>query len=165
MKTLFLGGIKSGKSVLAENYTLNIAEKKPYYLATTQFIDEEMKQKIQEHKHQRSDKFYTIEEPLQLTQTLTKLQGECVLVECLSMWLNNMLHHKKTHKQILQEVEDFCKLDLDMVFVLQDVSCSVVSEHKLVREYVNLSGIIAQKLAKSCNEVFQVTAGLQMRLK
>jgi len=165
MKTLFLGGIKSGKSILAENYTLDIAKKKPYYLATTEFIDEEMQEKIQEHKRQRSDRFHTIEEPLELMQTLTKLQGECVLVECLSMWLNNMLHHKKTHQQILQEIENVCALNLDMVFVLQDVSCSVVSEHKLVREYVNLSGIIAQKLAKSCDEVFQVTAGLQMRLK
>jgi adenosylcobinamide kinase/adenosylcobinamide-phosphate guanylyltransferase len=165
VKTLFLGGIKSGKSTLAEKYTLKLAQKKPYYLATTQFFDEEMKLKVEEHKRQRSDKFHTIEEPLELTKTLTKLQGECVLVECVSMWLNNMLHHKHTHKQILQEIDSLCALDVDMVFVLNDVSCSVVSEYKLVREFVNLSGIISQKLAKHCEEVYHVSAGIGVQIK
>ena len=165
MKTLFLGGIKSGKSKNAESYTLALSKKKPYYLATTEFFDEEMQEKVNLHKLQRKENFYTIEEALALTKTITQLNNEFVLVECISMWLNNMLYHKYTHQQILQEIDILCKLPNNLVFVLNDVSCSVVSDNSLVREFVNLSGIISQKLAKSCDEVYHVTAGISVKIK
>ena len=165
MKTLFLGGIKSGKSKNAEHYTLALSKKKPYYLATTEFFDEEMQEKIALHKLQREDNFFTIEESLELTNTITQLGDECVLVECISMWINNMLHHKKTKEDILKEVDALCRLNTDVVFVLNDVSCSVVSENALVREFVNLSGLISQKLAKHCDEVYQVSAGIRVQIK
>lgn len=60
MKTLFIGGVKSGKSRLAETYVLEQAKQKPYYLATTEFIDDEMRQRIVIHQQQRQDRFITI---------------------------------------------------------------------------------------------------------
>ena len=163
MKTLFLGGIKSGKSKNAESYTLALSKKKPYYLATTEFIDEEMQEKIQKHKLQRADKFVTTEEALYLSQAITN--KETVLIECVSMWLNNMLHHKFSQEQIIKEIETLCTLDANIVFVLNEVGSGVVSENKLVREFVNLSGVIGQILASHCDEVYHVHAGISVKIK
>lgn len=165
MQALFIGGIKSGKSKNAERYTLNLADEKPYYLATTEFIDEEMQQRIALHKQQRAEQFITLEEPLALAQTLQTLTGKTVLVECVSMWLNNMLHHKRSKEEILAEIEQICSLNLRAVFVLNDVGNTVVSTNKLVRDFVDLSGIISQKLSTACSEVYHVHAGISVRIK
>ena len=70
-KTLFIGGIKSGKSINAQEYILKNSTNKPLYLATTEFIDEEMKKRVDEHKINRSDKFETVEEPLELYKIIS----------------------------------------------------------------------------------------------
>ena len=165
MKTLFIGGIKSGKSRTAEAYTLNLADKKPYYLATTEFFDTEMQAKVAEHKKKRGDKFITLEEPLKLYEKLQHYKGETILVECVSMWINNMLYHKREEQEILLELEKLTTLPLNLIFVHNDVSCSVVSKNALVREFVDISGRASQLLASQCNEVYQVTAGLKVKLK
>jgi len=164
MLALFIGGIKSGKSKEAELYTIKHSKTKPIYLATTEFIDSEMAQKIKQHKLQREDNFITYEEPLHLAKILQDEKGT-ILIECVSMWLNNMLYHNYSQDEILKEIDELTKLDCNIVFVLNDVSCSVVSEHKLVREFVNLSGKISQLLASKCSEVFQVTAGISVKIK
>ena len=164
MKRLVLGGIKSGKSRFAEKLTLKSSTTKPYYLATTEFIDDEMAQKIALHKASRSDDFTTIEEPLYLYETLKNLEGS-ILVECMSMWLNNMLYHQKSKSEIVKEVKKVLTLKCDIVFVLNDVGKSVVSENALVRKFVDLSGIISQILASECSEVYYVNAGIGTQLK
>jgi len=164
MLALFIGGIKSGKSKEAELYTIKHSKTKPIYLATTEFIDSEMAQKIKQHKLQREDNFITYEEPLHLAKILQDEKG-MILIECVSMWLNNMLYHNYSQDEILKEIDEITKLDCKIVFVINDVSCSVVSEHKLVREFVNLSGKISQLLASKCSEVFQVTAGISVKIK
>ena len=164
MLALFIGGIKSGKSKEAELYTIKHSKTKPIYLATTEFIDSEMAQKIKQHKLQREDNFITYEEPLHLAKILQNEKGT-ILIECVSMWLNNMLYHNYSQDEILKEIDEITKLDCKIVFVINDVSCSVVSEHKLVREFVNLSGKISQLLASKCSEVFQVTAGISVKIK
>jgi adenosylcobinamide kinase/adenosylcobinamide-phosphate guanylyltransferase len=165
MQSLFIGGIKSGKSALAEHHTLLHTTTKPYYLATTEFLDDEIQEKIILHKRQRQDRFITIEEPLALYETLLSHQDAPVLVECVSMWLNNMLHHNKSHQEILKQIDQITTLQSDITFVLNDVSNSVVSEHKLVRDFVNLSGAIGQKLAAMCDEVYHITAGIKVQIK
>ncbi len=165
MQALFIGGIKSGKSKNAELYTLEFTNEKPYYLATTEFIDEEMQKRIDLHKKQRAQKFITIEEPLNLMLTLQTLTGKTVLVECVSMWLNNMLHHGKSKEEILEQIEQICSLNVDAVFVLNDVGNAVISTNKLVRDFVDLSGIISQKLATACKEVYDVRAGISVQIK
>lgn len=165
MQALFFGGIKSGKSKNAELYTLHLSKEKPYYLATTEFIDDEMQKRISLHKQQRADNFITIEEPLDLVGTLSQLTNKTVLVECVSMWINNMLYHQKSKDEILSQIDALSLLEVDAVFVLNDVGNSVVSENKLTRDFVDLSGIIAQKLAIACREVYQVTAGISVQIK
>jgi len=164
MKTLILGGIKSGKSSFAERLTLENSTSKPYYLATTEFIDNEMQKKITLHKERRKEQFHTIEEPLELFRAIEKLEGT-VLVECVSMWLNNMLYHNKSDEEIFSEIEKVLSLENDIIFVLNDVSKSVVSENALVRRFVDLSGILSQIIAAKCEKVYTVTAGIGVQIK
>lgn len=164
MNALFIGGIKSGKSLNAELYTLKNSKAKPIYLATTEFIDDEMKERIEKHKAQRADKFETLQEPLKLFQTI-KHTKTTVLVECVSMWINNMLYHGYTQEDMMQEISAIIKLDADIVWVINDVSCSVVSEHKLVREFVDINGRISQLLASNSQEVYNTVAGISVKIK
>jgi len=164
MKALFIGGIKSGKSKNAESYTLQHAQTKPTYLATTELLDEEMQKKIAKHREQRADKFITVEEPLHLSQAISK-SSEVVLVECISMWINNMLYHHHTEEDILDEISEVMQLDRDIVFVLNDVGASVVSDNQLARVFVNINGRVSQMIAQSCDEVFHNIAGISRKIK
>lgn len=164
MKTLFIGGIKSGKSFNAEKFILTDTNEKPIYLATTEFFDDEMREKVLHHQKERGDNFITLEEPLALYEVLTS-KNRPVLVECISMWINNMLYHKKSYEQMHVEIKNLLRLKQDIVFVLNDVGTSVVSENRLVREFVNINGKISQLIAGECDNVYHVVAGISSKIK
>jgi len=164
MKTLFIGGIKSGKSRNAENYIKKVSDVKPVYLATTEFIDDEMQKRIQEHQEQRNSDFITVEEALNLKEKIA-LQKGAILVECLSMWINNMLYHEKTYDEIEVQAANIMQLKQDIVFVMNDVSCGIIPENKLARRFVDISGKISQLVARECDEVYHVVAGISTRIK
>jgi len=164
MKALFIGGVKSGKSLHAETFALKHSSLPPVYLATTEFIDEEMKERIARHKLQRSEQFLTIEEPMNLIEAIRPMKTT-VLVECTSMWINNMLHHGFTYEDILEQVEKMLELPHDIVFVHNDVGAGVIPDNALARKYVDISGRISQVLAKNCGKVFHVIAGISTQIK
>jgi adenosylcobinamide kinase/adenosylcobinamide-phosphate guanylyltransferase len=167
MKTLFIGGVKSGKSLLAERHLLlNLPRyaEKPYYLATTEFLDEEMRQRIKVHQQRRQEKFITIEEPVKLYAAIKRCEGT-ILVECVSMWLNNMLHHKVPEANILRELEAVLSLPRDLVLVHNEVGFGVIPDNELARQFVDLSGKAAQLMGQQCDKVFFCSAGLTLAMK
>jgi adenosylcobinamide kinase/adenosylcobinamide-phosphate guanylyltransferase len=165
MKTLFVGGVKSGKSRLAEAYILERAgTNKPYYLATTEFFDDEIQARVLIHQQRRKDSFITIEEPVKLFDALEKCRSP-VLIECVSMWLNNLLYHQVSETDILQELEALLQLPCDMILVHNEVGLGVIADNLLARQYVDLSGKAAQLMGQHCDEVFFCSAGLKMRMK
>jgi len=164
MRALFIGGIKSGKSKNAEAFTLNISKQKPIYLATNEFFDDEMVLRVNYHKLQRADKFETIEEPLHLANTI-KQTNKTVLIECVSMWINNMLYHGYKEEDMFSELDKLFLHDNSLVFVINDLGNSVVSENKLVRDFVDINGRISQYLASNCDSVYHVVAGIKVQIK
>ena len=164
MKALFIGGIKSGKSFLAERYALKNAKQKPVYLATTEFIDGEMSARIESHKQQRKDNFITEEEPLKLNKIISQSEN-LVLVECLSMWINNMLYHGLDFSDIKEEIQKIMQQEKDVVFVLNDVGSGIIPDNELARKYIDISGKISQLVAHDCDEVFHVIAGIGTKIK
>ena len=165
MKTLFIGGIKSGKSRLAERYILEkYPAVKPYYLATTEFFDDELHARITLHKQQRENAFFTLEEPLKLLSTLQNCESP-VLIECVTMWLNNALYHQIPEKLILQELETIMQLPKELVFVHNEVGLAIIPDNKLARQFVDLSGKAAQLMARYCDDVFLCSAGLKLKMK
>jgi adenosylcobinamide kinase/adenosylcobinamide-phosphate guanylyltransferase len=165
MKVLFIGGIKSGKSLHAEKYIQKLSQSKPLYLATTEFIDDEMQERIEKHKDQREDRFITVEEAIELSKEIKKHQDGAILVECLSIWVNNMLYHEKSVEDMIAEINRVMMLEKDIVFVINDVSCGVIPDNKLARKFVDANGKIAQLVAGQCDEVHHVIAGISTRIK
>lgn len=164
MMILYFGGQKSGKSNLAEKKALALAnEEKPYYLATydNSYGDSEMIQRVERHQLQRVDNFHTIEETKNLPAVIN--DGETYLIDCISMWILNNIEEDET--TLLEQLEILSKKDANIVFVLNDVNNGVIPLDSLSRKYVDLSGIIGQKLASFCDEVYEVKLGLEIRLK
>ena len=165
MKILITGGVKSGKSRQAEKRILAIANGiKPVYLATTEFKDLEMKKRIINHRQRRGNTFKTIEEPLRLASVLRNIKCP-VLVECLTMWLNNALHHKFSERKVFAEIDNLLSLECDVVFVLNEVGLGIIPENPLARKFMDLSGRISQKLGEACEEVIWCVAGNTIRIK
>ena len=165
MKILITGGVKSGKSHHAEKLILALAKgSKPVYLATTELNDSEMKKRISEHQQRRGNKFRTIEEPLQLSSVLKNTQCP-VLIECLTMWLNNALYHEFSERKIFSEIDNLLSLECDVIFVLNEVGLGIIPENPLARKFLDFSGRIAQKLGEACDEVIWSVAGNTIRIK
>ncbi len=165
MKILIIGGVKSGKSRHAEKLILTMANGiKPVYLATSELNDSEMKKRITSHRQRRGNKFETLEEPLCLANVLRKNQCP-VLIECLTMWLNNALHHKYSERKVFAEIDTLLSLECDLVFVINEVGLGIIPENPLARKFLDLSGRVAQKLGEACDEVIWCVAGNTIRIK
>jgi adenosylcobinamide kinase/adenosylcobinamide-phosphate guanylyltransferase len=79
------------------------------------------------------------------------------------MWLLNRIEDNET--TLIKAVEELGNIDANIVFVLNDVTCGVIPIDAMSRRYVDLSGLIGQKLAMICDEVYEVKLGLRIRLK
>jgi len=164
MKTLYYGGQKSGKSLLAEQHAMALAgAKKPYYIATydNSYEDAEMAERIAKHQSQRQEAFHTVEETLHLSKVIKTEQT--YLIDCMSMWILNTLTWEE--EQLFAELEALSDKEANIIFVLNDVSSGVIPIDSVSRKYVDRSGVIGQKLAAMCDEVYEVKLGLEIRLK
>ena len=163
-KTLFIGGIKSGKSRLAEAHILNAVDGICTYLATSEVIDDEMQRRIERHQTQRSERFLTREEPLDLAQALESVTTP-ILIECISMWINNMLHYGLDEEEINDQIDTLLQMEREITFIINDVSSGIISDNALVRRFVDINGMVAQRIASECDAVYHVVAGIGQRIK
>ncbi len=164
MKIFYFGGQKSGKTKAGIKKALELSkDKKPYYVATydNSFGDSSMQDRIDKHIIERKDDFLSIEEPKDLTKIVK--EKETYLIDCVSMWLFNNL--QKEENYLKNQLQEICKIDANIVFILNDVSCGVIPFDKESRRFVDFSGLIGQVLAKLCDEVYEVKFGLERRLK
>ncbi len=162
-KILYFGGQKSGKSRLAEEKILEISSSKPYYLATydNSYNDEEMQVRIERHRLQREKKFHTIEERYELTRVIQK--DRSYLVDCISMWILNNIEQEE--EALLLQLKQLSAIQANIVFVLNDVNSGIIPLEKESRKFVDLTGVIGQKLASFCDEVYEVKLGIGVQIK
>lgn len=166
MFILYYGGQKSGKSKLAEKKAIKLAKKsnqKPFYIATydDSYFDDEMKKRIIKHQQQRKNNFITVEESMNLPKVIK--ESETYLIDCISMWILN--HIEEDINILSKQIKKLKKLDTNIVFVLNDVNGGVIPIDKISRKFVDTTGIIGQKLASFCDEVYEVKLGIKKRLK
>ncbi len=165
LKILYSGGMKSGKSKLAELKALELSPyHKPIYLATNELKDSDMLKRIEKHKIQRKDRFATIEEGINIYDAV-KNSKAVILIDCITIWINNMLYHKKSKKAILSNIKGLLSLNNHIIFVLNEVGLGIIPDNSLARRFIDLSGDMGQLLAKKCNEVYFCQLGLSLRLK
>ena len=168
MKYLILGGARSGKSHFAESIAV-ATNKKLVYIATAQALDEEMHARILHHQSSRIDQWITVEEPLSLAAILQQHSAEntCILVDCLTLWLTNILLageeiFQREHGGLLEALP---KLSGNVIFVSNEVGMGIVAADPLSRRFVDEAGRLHQALAKLCDKVTLVVAGLPLTLK
>lgn len=166
--TLILGGIRSGKSAQAERAAA--ASGAPVlYLATATAGDTEMAERIRRHRQRRPADWGLVEEPLALAAVLRDHapQAPCLLIDCMSLWLSNLLH---AGESILQrELEDFlpalASYPGPVVIVSNEVGLGTIAMDPLTRRFVDRLGWLNQDLAQQCQRVLLVAAGLPVTLK
>ena len=164
-----LGGARSGKS----RYAQQLAERlwrKPVFLATAEVTDDEMAARIAKHRADRGARWQCMEEPLDLAGALARAgaQGDGVLVECVTVWLGNVLVKEGeagvTVRQaaLLAEVR---RRRHDIIVVSNEVGLGIVPEYLLGRQFRDLAGWLNQALAAEADAVVFVAAGLPLVLK
>ncbi len=173
MISFVLGGARSGKSAYAEQLAKNSA-KEVIYIATAQAKDDEMQQRILHHRQQRPNEWKTVEEPYALAQTLiTQADSKrCLLVDCLTLWLTNILFDAQgefqqdffqQQKQALMAC--LAHLDADVIFVSNEVGQGIIPMNKMARRFVDEAGWLHQDLAARSDKVILMNAGLAQVLK
>ncbi|MBI5664985.1 MAG: bifunctional adenosylcobinamide kinase/adenosylcobinamide-phosphate guanylyltransferase [Nitrospirae bacterium] len=173
--TFVIGGARSGKSSFALNEASKIEGPK-VYIATAEALDEEMKARIEKHKVERGSEWDTYEEPLALADALmkTKAKYKVAVVDCLTIWLSNLLVRSQIGTPDRQAVEeavmDFINVlkgddDLDLFIVSNEVGMGIVPENSLARLFRDLAGDLNQKVAMIADEVYLVTAGIPVKIK
>ena len=169
MRTLILGGARSGKSALAEQLA-HESQCEVVYIATAQAGDEEMAARIAHHRARRPATWLSIEEPLHLADVLRKhaRQDRCVLVDCLTLWLSNVLGDADT-QQFERErsllLETLPTLSGDVLMVSNEVGLGIVPMGALTRRFVDEAGRLHQSIAAISERVLFVAAGLPLAMK
>ena len=166
---LITGGTRSGKSQYAEQRVREMGGRS-IYVATAEANDEEMARRIAEHRKRRGQQWRTIEEPLELTQALLAERGktDCALVDCLTLWLSNLLlrHNDKYASEKVDElIEKLPQLNFHIVLVTNEVGWGIVPDNPLARKFRDLAGWTNQRMAQAANEVILMIAGVPMIAK
>jgi len=167
--TLILGGARSGKS----SYALGLAKKykKVAFIATCLGLDKEMQERIRLHKESRPKHWKTFEEPKDLAKLLGGLSSnfDCILIDCLTLLISNLILSKNSQKQILKMIEELLfvlsKKKARIILVSNEVGLGLVPVNKLGREFRDVAGRVNQMTAKNADEVFFVAAGIPLKIK
>lgn len=166
---LVLGGTRSGKSSWALHYTE--AQYGSYlFLATARSLDDEMAERIRLHKSSRGPDWHVVEEPIEISKALMERCShvDAVLIDCLTVWLSNVLFEKGDDKIGLYRddlLKTLSRRKQSIIVVSNELGMGIVPENPLGRKFRDLSGQINQDIAAMADKVILLTAGLPTHLK
>jgi len=168
---LILGGARSGKS----RYGLGLAARCPaprLFVATCEPRDAEMEARIAAHQTERGSDWITREVPLELAATLQAAQGGfgVILVDCLTMWVSNLLLQEGAPKGRIQTacedlMESLRKTATPTILISNEVGLGIVPDNPLGREFRDQAGWLHQRLARVADLVVLVVAGVPLLIK
>ncbi|MEX0603927.1 MAG: bifunctional adenosylcobinamide kinase/adenosylcobinamide-phosphate guanylyltransferase [Marinobacter sp.] len=169
--TLVTGGIRSGKTALAEQIAMS-SDTPVTYIATATAGDGEMTDRIRRHQAERPESWGLIEAPLGLARALEKAaEGNsplpCLLIDCMSLWVSNLLHAGEqvfnAERKAFQGA--LAKYPGEVIIVSNEVGLSTVAMDPLTRRFCDELGWLNQALAQHCHRVMMSVAGLPLVLK
>ena len=168
--TLLIGGVRSGKS----RFAVDLAKRfkgRIVYLATCQPKDREMRQRIAHHQQERPTQWRTIEHPANLASTLVRLDGRAdgAIVDCLTMYVSELLMGRKSDTAIQERVQQLCETiqtrPYPVIMVTNEVGSGVVPVHPLGRRFRDVAGLANQIAARCADQVYVLVAGIPMLIK
>ena len=163
--TLVIGGARSGKSRYAEG--LIAALPPPWaYVATAEAGDTEIAERIDTHRARRGQNWRTTEAPHDLTEALATCGTMPVLVDCLTLWLSNLMLAEADIDAQTKRLEDaLAAAKAPVVMVANEVGSGIVPKHALGRKFRDLQGVLNQRMAARADRVVLIVAGLPLVLK
>ncbi len=169
--TLITGPSRSGKTRLAVQWAGTFPQPRAY-IATAQNLDEEMNERIRNHREERKSAFLTFEEPLALTSQLEKIRGQfsVVIVDCLTLWLSNLLGRAgEDGGGIQQTTAGFLgllkTLETPTILIGNEVGWGIVPDNPLARAFRDVSGRLNQEIARIADQVILMVAGIPLVVK
>lgn len=166
---LITGGARSGKS----RWAAKLAEEGDgpvTFVATARAGDEEMVERIRRHRAARPPGWHTLEEGTDLVQIFSP-EGPVgtVLVDCLTLYVSNLLLEGRPEEQILSHLRRVCegirRAPCRTIVVTNEVGWGVVPDHALGRTFRDVAGLANQIVAEYADEVYMVVSGLPIRIK
>lgn len=169
MIELVLGGARSGKSRFAEQQAIKSGKRK-FYIATALALDNEMTERIKIHQQRRGDDWETVEEAFALVKICQEKAHEnhCLLIDCLTLWLNNLLHHDDAEEWQHQKndlLQVLPALPGHIIMVSNEVGSGIIPAGELSRRFVDEIGRLHQELAQLSDRVILMVAGLPQIIK
>ncbi len=164
---LILGGARSGKSTFAERKCIELGGER-IYLATAEALDDEMRQRIAQHRGRRGGDWKTVEAPIDLLNQLEAYAhaGSTVLVDCVTLWLSNLMGRDMDPQVAIDRLAaGLHALKGNVVLVSNEVGLGIVPDNALARAFRDVAGLANQRLAAAADEVYFVVAGIPMRMK
>lgn len=160
MKVMVTGGVASGKSTFALELARAWSGGK-LFVATAEPLDEEMRARIAKHRRERGESFRTVEEPL----SIERHAGENVVLDCVTMWMNNLLHYEKEAEweRILNAFLD--GLGERAAIVTNEVGWGTIPENALARRFNRFLGAANRLIASRMDEVYLLVSGVPLQIK
>jgi adenosylcobinamide kinase/adenosylcobinamide-phosphate guanylyltransferase len=163
------GGARSGKSRFAVHRAEQLGNRR-VFIATAEALDQEMQARITRHQQERANRFRTIDCPIRLPETvLAQTDVDVMLIDCLTLWITNLLGHGLSNDDILKEVdrliESIAKVSAHVIVVSNEVGMGLVSLHELGRRFQDCTGWAHQRLANQASEIYLAALGCVLRLK
>jgi adenosylcobinamide kinase/adenosylcobinamide-phosphate guanylyltransferase len=163
--SLVLGGARSGKSRHAERL-IEALDRPALYIATAEARDAEMRERIAAHRARRGTRWSTLEAPLDLAAVLAAERKRPILVDCLTLWLSNvMLAERDAAGEIAGLLDTLSAHPGPVVVVANEVGLGIVPENALARDFRDHAGRLNQQVAALAGHVVFLAAGLPLTLK
>ncbi|MEY4511919.1 MAG: hypothetical protein RLZZ450_4041 [Pseudomonadota bacterium] len=163
------GGVRSGKSAYALVRARELGTRR-VFIATAEAFDDDMRERARRHRDERGDEFVTVEAPRALVPALREAsaRADVVVIDCLTLWLSNLLLEGLTPGQIALRVRELCALlptlEAHVVVVSNEVGMGVVPESSLGRAFRDVSGAAHQALSRQAHELYFAVMGQLLRL-
>lgn len=162
---LVTGGARSGKSALAERLARRSGDR-AYYIATAEARDDEMRARIEDHRARRGPEWTTVSAPLDLVGALRDTDTAPRLVDCLTLWLSNLILDDRDWTAAGSElVACLSEQSTPVVLVTNEVGSGIVPVNALARRYRDAAGWLNQTIAATSDEVFLAVSGCAVRIK
>lgn len=166
-----IGGCRSGKSSHAMKLSKDIAKEKRVYVATCVPYDDEMKDRVNRHQKDRDATWRTVEEPLDLPEIIREesLASNVILVDCLTLWVTNLLMQGVNEEYIFKRVADLTdaisKSACPVILVSNEVGTGIVPDNPLARKFRDIAGFANQNIARHVGKVVWMVAGIPVDIK